>query len=96
MAHPSGRPLDGLHQLFEGDPYAGLEGLLGGEFVVSATQVLDEGMPSSHRSSCAQLWAAHGSEPCLEPAVASCDLGIRILLRIVQRRRCLLVEYPRG
>ena len=48
------QPLDGLCELFEGHSQPGLNGFIGGEFVVTAPQILHEGMTGSHRSGGAQ------------------------------------------
>lgn len=54
------QPLDGLGELFEGHANPGLNGFIGGDFVVTAPQVLNEGMTGRHRSGGAEsLESAH-------------------------------------
>ena len=76
---------DGHRELVEccADPVAG--GDVGGEFVVAAAEVLDEGMPGGQgpRGAVA-LQAAHRPEPGLQPAVICLDRIIGVLLHGVQ------------
>ena len=60
---------DGEGELGERDRHSITGGGVGGEFVVTAAQVLDERVPvATIRSDRSFLDSAHGSEPGLEPA----------------------------
>jgi hypothetical protein len=55
------------------------------EFVVAASQVLDEGMTADHRRrSLFRSQTAHRPQPRLEPSVIALDPIVRILGRVVE------------
>ena len=66
------------------------------EFVVAATEVLDERVPSTDHAGRAELrQTPHGSQPRLESSVIGLDRIISVLLNNVTRGRQQLIEYPR-
>src|SRR6266851_1818923 len=77
---------DGGGELVEGvaDPVAG--GDVGGEFVVAAAQILDEGVPGGDDPRGAVAFqAAHRPEPGLQPAMIGFDRVVGVTLDGVQR-----------
>ena len=66
------------------------------EFVVAATDVLDERVPSTDHVGRAELrQTPHGSQPRLESSVIGLDRITSVLLNDVTRGRQQLIEYPR-
>jgi hypothetical protein len=66
------------------------------EFVVAATEILDERVPSTDHASRAELrQTPHGSQPRLESSVIGLDRIISVLLNNVTRGRQQLIECPR-
>jgi hypothetical protein len=69
---------------------------VGGEFVVSATQVLDERVPGRDGSSRGQSFqSAHRPQPALEPTVIGFDDVVWVPLQHVPRARRPLVDHAR-
>jgi hypothetical protein len=84
---------DGRRELVEccADLVAG--GDVGGEFVVAAAEVLDEGMPGGQGPlGTVALQAAHRPEAGFQPSVIGFDRVVRVLLHDVQGRGDQLVE----
>ena len=66
------------------EPVAG--GDVGGEFIVTTAEVLDERVPGGDDPCGAVAFqAAHRPQPSLQPAVIGLDRVVRVLLNDVQR-----------
>ena len=72
-------------EIIEGDAEAMPARSFGGDVVVTAAQVLHEGMSRSEDSGRAvALQAAHRPQPCLQPPVVRLDGSVRMPLNSVQ------------
>jgi hypothetical protein len=93
------RPVPGLQavsELGECCREAVVRGVVGGEFVVSASWVLHErvaGRDRARRSKSFQ--SAHRAQPCFEPAVISFDDFVRIPLQDMPRLRREFIDDSR-
>ena len=94
--HAVVRPSDGDRELVEGLAEPVAVGYVGGDLVVAAAEVLDEGVPGGDdpRGPVA-LESAHRPEPGLQPPVIGLDRIIGPALDGVQRRGNQLVKDPR-
>jgi hypothetical protein len=87
---------DGEGEVVEGDAEPVSTRGLGGDVVVAAAQVLDEGMSCGEDPGGAgTLQAAHRPQPCLQPPVVRLDRVVRVPLNSVQGRGNQLVEDSR-
>ena len=69
---------------------------VGGEFVVSAAQVLDERVPSHDGAQRAdRLQSAHRPQPAFEPTVIGVYDVIRVMLEDMPRSRDELIDHAR-
>ena len=87
---------DGYHELVERGTKSVPVWDVGGDVVVTAAQVLNEGVTAGNGAGCPVLFeAAHRSESGFESTVVRFDRIVRVLLDRVPRGRCQLVDDAR-
>ena len=87
---------DGEREVVECRPEPVMAGDFGGDVVVAAAEILDEGMTGSQDPRGAvTLQAPHRPQPGFQPPVVCLDRVVRVLLNGVQRRGDQLIEHPR-
>jgi hypothetical protein len=93
------RPRPGIRrhgELVEGDGHSPDCRLLSGQLVMSAPNVLDEGMPGDHDPGAAVLLEPpHRPKPRLQPAVVRLDLVVGVLVGSMPGHRRQLLEHAR-
>jgi len=87
---------DDHREMVEGCAQPVLGGDIGGEFIVTAAEVLDERVPGGQDPrGLVAFQAAHRPQPRLQPAMAGLDGVVRVALDGMQRRGDQLAQDPR-